>query len=220
MFAKEIQSFKSWLECTPVADDRLWNRKLEAISPLEIQLFYARAGLRGHKNIAVEAIDRLQSALIIGAVQGQVPAAALCLIKHEVPRARHDADEFADCLVRLRPARRQATLFALNAESSLDQVVDLSWHDVRQMQQIRSEVRNILLARSRVRILRMPHVFWEWIDDNTAAPLVELEKSIQDAFRMSWPAVVASWSEMLWMSPRADAAHFASVVEEIAAGRL
>lgn len=49
MFAKEIQSFKSWLECTPVAHDRLWNRKLEAISPLEIQLFYARAGLRGHK---------------------------------------------------------------------------------------------------------------------------------------------------------------------------
>lgn len=80
-----------------------------------------------------------------------MPAAALGLIKHEVPRARHDADEFADCLVRLRPARRQATLFALNAESSLDQVVDLSWHDVREMQQIRSEVRNILLARSRVR---------------------------------------------------------------------
>lgn len=88
MLATQLGAFDKWLKTTELSDDRLWKRDLETVSDMEIQMFYARHSQRGIKTLAHEAIDRLQAALILEAVKGQVPDAALRLITHEVPRVR------------------------------------------------------------------------------------------------------------------------------------
>lgn len=220
MLATQLGAFDKWLKTTELSDDRLWKRDLETVSDMEIQLFYARHSQRGIKTLAHEAIDRLQAALILEAVKGQVPDAALRLITHEVPRDRFCVDEFMDGLVKMRPVRRAAVLYALQGKWEPSRVSELTWDEARRMSQVKLDLREILKAQARVRLLRLPYVFWEWVDDRTAAPLMGLKESAEQAFKCTWPSLVTRFESMLWISRRADVSHFLGIAEELATGRL
>ena len=221
MRASEVGSFGEWLKTSPLADDRLWRRDLETVSNTELQLFYARAGLYGLKGNAVEAISRLQSALILAAVNGELTSkGALRLIGHEPPCERFDTDEFVDGLVKLSPARRAATLYALTARMAPEKVAELTWHEVAAMRQIHPQLREILASRAKVRHMKLPYVFWEWATEHIAVPLLKLGPTAEDAFGCTWPALQERFKTMLQISGRSDARSFISLVEEVAAGRV
>lgn len=220
MLASDLAGFGAWLKASPVAADRMWARPLEAISDSELQLFYARCGLMGLKKEAVEAIDHLQTALVLEAMHGRVSQAALRLVTHEPPLERFTVDEFIDGLVKLRPHRRAAVLYALQGRHTPEEVAEVTWHDIRRMHQIPARQQAILDIQARVRQLRLPYVFWEWATPTLATPLVGLTVSAADAFGCSWPALQVRFDDMLWISGRADAASFLGISEEIATGRL
>lgn len=221
MRASELRTFGQWLPSSPLASDRFWNRELELVSDTEISLFYARAGLMGLKGHAVEAMDKLQTALILSAMDGtEVPKEAMRLVAHELPVERFMVDEFIDHLVKLSPERRSAVLFALELKRAPERIVELTWSEVKQMAQLSSNLKEILKARARVRHLKLPYVFWEWATDRIASPLLQLAVSAEEAFGMSWPRIQERYSTMLWINGQADAASFTGLVEEVAAGKL
>jgi hypothetical protein len=219
--ASELRTFGQWLPESPLASDRFWNRDLELVSDTEISLFYARAGLQGLKAHAVEAIDRLQTALILAAIDGtEVPKEAMRLVAHEPPVERFAVDEFIDLLVKLPDARRSAVLYALAMHDTPERVTELTWSEARKLIQMPPQIRDILAGRAKVRHLKLPYVFWEHASDRVAAPLVQLAVSAEEAFGMPWPRIQQRYSCMLWVSGKADVASFQGLVEEVAAGRL
>jgi hypothetical protein len=220
MRAVDLETFERWVGGTPLVKDRLWRRPVEDITPLEVQLLYARAGLVGMRSQAIEAIDRLQTALLIAVAQGRVSRQTLRIITHEPPSNPYMIDEFLDCLVKLRPARRAAVLFALDAQFAPARVVELTWHEAKSIAQVKSQAREILQVQARNRHLRLPYVFWEWVSDKVAAPLLHLERDAQKAFSCDWPALQVRFTNMVWISARSDAVSFLDLAEEAASGRL
>lgn len=221
MRASELRNFGPWLPSSPLADDRFWNRDLELVSDTELQLFYARAGLKGLKGHAVEAIEKLQTALVLAAMDGtEVPAGAMRLVGHQTPIERYHVDEFIDLLVKLPAERRSAVLFALEMRQAPERVVELTWSEALAMRQISTQVREILKARAKVKHIKLPYVFWEWATDRIATPLVQLAVSAEKVFGEPWDRIQQRYATMLWVSHRADQASFLHLVEEVAAGRL
>lgn len=219
MRATQLPQFNNWLSATVLLNDRLWQRELAQISEMEIQLFYARAGLRGARQQATEAIDRLQSILILKAVEGALSQDDLRLIEHEVPDDLYCVDEFVDGLVQMAPVRRAAALFALECQIPADQVVELSWYKANRMKQLTPNAREILLAQGRTRHLRLPYVFWEWKTPVIATCLIGLQEEVELAMGKSWPALQVAFTSMLWISGRADGSSFLQIAEEVLAGQ-
>lgn len=220
MLVSDIPSFQQWLSQSPLADDRLWRRDLAQISELEIQLFYARAHLRGLKKDAVNAIDQLQSELLVGAIEGTVPKEALRLIGHEPPPDRFAVNEFLDLLVKVSAHRRMAILFALATRQDPERVAELSWEHAGKLTQLPELCQEILRVRAKVRHLKLTYVFWEWATPKIAAPLLSLRESAEEAFDMSWPSIQARWIDMLWINGSAEKRSFLGLVEEVSAGKL
>lgn len=220
MRATQVGKFGSWLASTAVSEDRLWQRELDQISPLEIQTFYARASQAGQRSVAIEAIDRLQTALITAAIEGHCTQADLRIVGHEIPSDPYCVDDFIDGLLNLRPARRAAVLYALECVIEPEQVEELSWYKVKTLTQLKPNAQEILKAQAKTRHLRLPYVFWEWKTPDIAAPVLGLRSDAAMAFDQTWPALQASFTDMLWVSGRADAASFLGLAEEIRAGRL
>lgn len=220
MLVSDIPSFSTWLASTQFANDRLWSRHLEQISETEIQLFYARAGLRGLKREAAQVIDQLQTDLLLAAVESDVPQAALGIITHEPPRDRFTTDEFLDRLVKINRDRRAATLFALSTKQDPERVMELCWSSVGSLQQLSGLSKEILTTRSKTRHLRLPYVFWEWATPKIAAPLLMLRESAEDAFGSNWPTIQQCWSDMLWINASAERHDFLRLVDEVVSGKL
>lgn len=221
MRASELRTFGQWLPSSPLASDRFWNRDLELVSDTEISLFYARAQLQGLKSNAIEAMDKLQAALVLASIDGtELPKGALRLVAHELPLERFTVDEFIDSLVKLPAARRAAVVFALEMRDTPERVAELTWSDTATMMQLPTQVQQILKSRGQVRHLKLPYVFWEWATERIASPLLQLAVSAEQAFGEPWQRIQQRYSTMLWVSGRADAASFYGLVEEVAAGRL
>lgn len=217
----ELKGFGDWVAGTALANDRLWQRDLDVVSELEVQLLYARAGLRRLKPLAVEAIDRLQSALLINAIDGEpLSPAAMKLIGHEPPSDPYIIDEFLDSLVKLRPARRAATLFALYQKIEPQRVADLTWAQAKLLAQLKPAARELLATQGKTRHMQLPYVFWEWMTPTSAGPLLRLEEDAERAFEARWPTIQVKFDDMLWISGRADCASFLGIVDEVAKGRL
>lgn len=220
MWARELGSFEKWLSGSAVSDDVFWTRELGELAPIDIQLFYARCGLKGRKSEGVEAIERLQSCLILAAVSGEVGRAEMRLVMHQPPREPFLVDEFVDFLVKLRPTRRAAVLFALDTRSSPERALSLTWRDSAGLHQLSPLGLEVITARGKMRHLSLPYVFWEWMTPDTATPLIGLEESACHAFDCTWPALQVRFNEMLWVSGRANATSLVHLVEEVTAGRL
>lgn len=218
----ELRGFSQWLNegGAPLAQDRLWARDLTQARPMEAQLFLARAQLQGHQALAREALDRMQTALIAGAVEGELSGAELALLAVDVPSDPYLVDEFIDDLAKLRPARRLATLFALETHTEAARVEELTWADAKRLSQLKPLSRDILASCARTRHLRLPYVFWEWSTPELATPVLGLQRDTERAFGRTWPALQFAFDTMIWTSSRADASHLLGLVEEVARGRL
>lgn len=202
----DLASVQRWLPTHSTAADQLWRREALAVSEMELQLFYARAGLQGKRQDAIEAIDALQAAVILSAFNGELSEPPRAIVMHEPPQEPFLVDELVDGLIKLRPARRQACLLALETTKCPGDIANLTWPDTRQMHQLSSLGQEILQAAGRTRHLSLPYVFWEWATQTIAAPLLELQWSVERAFDCTWPELTGRYRRMIKLHRGADAA--------------
>jgi hypothetical protein len=204
----DLNSVQFWLPQHPTAHDSLWQRQVGDVSETDIQLFYARAGLKRQRRAAIDAIDQLQTALILAAIHGELgeAGAPAALILHELPPEPFLVDELVDGLARMPLARRQACMFALEAHLTPQETADLTWRDAAQLQRLSPLARELLQAASQVRHLKLPYVWWQRATPTIATPLLELTWSAREAFDCSWPELAQRYARMVRVNPSADAA--------------
>lgn len=218
MNAKELPGFSEVLSSHKLGNDRIWSRPLSQISETEVQLFYARS--TGRRTEAADLIAALQSELLANAVRGTVRGDELRLVAHEPPNPRYAVDEFIDKLVCFSRPRRQAILLALVTKTPLSKVAALEWQALPSESQVDGLAREILQERSKLRHLRLPYVFWEYVTEKIAAPLIKLEKEAEKVFGMPWPAIQMTWTDMIWISSRSEKFGLLSVLDEVQSGKL
>ena len=202
----ELAGVRGWLPTHPLVGDLIWQRDTHAISENEIQLFYARAGILGLRQDAIEAIDTVQAVVIRAAFDGELSDPPMALVMHEAPYEPYFVDELVDSLAKLRPARRQAVLFALDTADSLPNVAAITWADAGKFRQLSPLCAEILATASKTRHLKLPYVFWEWVNPQIATPLLELQWSVEQAFDCRWPELVQRYGHMVKIHRGADSA--------------
>ena len=131
--------------------------------------------------------------------------------------SRFFVDELIDGLGKLSEARQRACLFALEADLELEQVANMTWRGYRDEVDVTTPLMAEVIA-SQVRHLRLPYVFWEFSMPRVASPLLDLQKSIESAFRMPWGQLQQAYKSMVWIDRREDARHFTSLVQQLAPG--
>lgn len=178
-----------------------------AVSDVEIQLFYAKQGIARRK-LAVDAIDQLQASVILSLLSGELKESPGAIIIHELPEDPFLVDELVDGLRKLRPARRQACLFALESNQTPKQVMNLTWREAADLQGLSKLSKDILKSASKTRHFTLPYVFWEWATEQIATPLLELEWSAQKAFSHNWPELAARYKRIIVLNRHADATSF------------
>lgn len=213
MRLQDIESVSRALALSPLANDLFWRHDIGAVTEMDIQLFYARAGLMGHRKIALDLIDRTQSALIMASFDGVISQPSAAIILHEFPPEPFLVDELVDGLVKLKPSRRQACLFALESNSTPQAAADLLWSAARRLNQLTPLCLEILAAAGRTRHLHLPYVFWEWATPNIATPLLELQWSVEKAFDCSWPELARRYRTILQLNRGAEAASFLELAQ-------
>lgn len=212
MLLGEMGRLAAALEKSPVGSDPIWRKPVDAVSEMDIQLFYARASVSGHRQAAVEIMDQAQAVAIAVAFDGHQVAPALIL--HSPPEHPYMIDEFMDGLMRLKGHRRLACLFALESGEGLESAALLRWAQVKP--QHRTGVTGHVLAMAdRSRHIRLPYVFWEWATEHIAAPLLELTWSVENAFERPWPALARRYRDMVWVSQRAERVSFEQVIGQL-----
>lgn len=210
----DLPALAGFLETSPVGSDPLWQREAFLIDEAAITLYYARAAGAGRRAAAVEAIDRAQSAAILYAFDHPEGNAQLQgIVLHSPPEQPYFVDEFVDSLIKLRPARRRACLFALELTMEPDKVTTLTFAQARQFNQLTDLCIEILAMQGATRHFKLPYVFWEWATDVIATPLIKLGWSIEQVFECPWPHLQRRYKEMICVNRHADATSFLQLVE-------
>jgi len=201
----------------PVGADPIWDRDGSQLTDTDIQLFYARSGLKRLRQQAIDAIDKAQAVVIRALFVGELPRGAFAvLVLHEAPPMPYMADEFVDGLVKLRPARRGACIFLLENRMDANAVTNLLWSstDSRGFSSTSLEVLN---AAKLTRHIKLPYVFWEWATPNIASPLLELQCSIEDAFGCDIAELQTRYDRMVMVDRRSDATSFLNLAKQLGA---
>lgn len=206
MRLSDLSGVKRWLSDHPTAQDRLWERDVLKVSEGEIQMFYARAGAAARRQ-AIEAIDALQAAIIAAKFKGELTELPEAIMLHELPVDPFMVDDLVVGLSKLRPARRQACLYALESKDSPEAIITLAWKDTRHGQ-LSSLCSEILASAARTRHFKLEYVFWEWATTEIAAPLLELRWSVESAFACSWEDLAERYRRMIKLNRGADSASF------------
>lgn len=206
MLVGEVGAFGVWVRNSAVSDDRLWQRPLGKISDMEIHLFYARQGLKGMRDEAIDAISRLQAACVTLSFHGDLDMGeAATVIMHEPPDPRFMVDELIDGLVKLTPARRHAVLFDLECAQLIGDSHTLVWDQILPnrgaLTRLAREVLAVALSR---RNLKLPYVFWEWATPTIAGPLLHYRRDVEAAFGMNCALLQARYSGMIMIDRRAE----------------
>jgi hypothetical protein len=212
MLVRHIGGFGETLVNTPVGQDRLWNRPVAQVSESEIQLFYARMALAGHRQEAIDAIDRLQAICVRLAVEGKGQGLE-AIILHVPPDRRFYVDELIDGLSKLTHHRRLACLYALEMKDAPLKVAGLTWRQVPM--DLTDLAQEVVTAAAQTRHIRLPYVFWEWATEKIGTPLLDLESSITEAFECSWPALAQRYENIIKIDRRADSASFLLLIEDV-----
>ena len=195
--------------------DRLWLSESERMSSTSIQLFYARAGLKGQREQAIEMIDQAQAVVIRSLFDGSLPENSFTeLVLHEPPPPPYMADEFVGGLIKLRPARRGATIFALETKLDPKAVSEMTWHELdrRGLSPMSLEV---LQAAQGTRHIKLPYVFWEWATESIACPLLGLGPSIEKAFGCTLAELQGRYDRMILIDRRAEGASLLSLTKQV-----
>ncbi|QFZ84655.1 hypothetical protein GFK26_18685 [Variovorax paradoxus] len=198
-----------------VSGDPIWDRDGGQLTNTDIQLFYARSGLKRLRQNAIDAVDKAQAVVIRALFCGELPRGAFAaLVLHEAPPTPYLADEFVDGLVKLAPARRGACIYMLENRMAASEVTDLLWSslDPRGFSQTSMEV---LKAATLTRHIKLPYVFWEWATPNIASPLLDLQASIESAFECGVAALQERYDRMVMVDRRSDETSFLSLVKQL-----
>lgn len=206
MVLRQLSGVKGWLENHPLSSDPFWDKEHAGLSEMDIQLFYARSGIAKREQ-AAKAIDTLQAIVIAASFKGEIKNPSSALILHETPQSPFMVDELVEGLAKMRPARRQACLFALENHMPPDKVLSMTWADAKNLRQLSPLSKEIIAQADKTRHFKLPYVFWEWATTEIAAPLLELSHSIEYAFGMDYPKLQRKFDRMLVANPSADAAH-------------
>jgi len=218
MRLRDLEGVAQILLGTHLAQDPIWDRELTRLTEIDITLFYARAGIQDRR-LAIELVERVQSAAIVAAFKGHKEAGLSAIIAHTPPSDPFLVDELVSGLAKLPVPRRQTCLFALTAELSLTQASSLTWPEANS-KQWPLLCQEILEVRSKTRHIRLPYVFWEWATPRIAAPVMQLQASVEEAFDCSWPQLVEKHSRMLRINRGADSASFLQLADEVRRGAL
>ncbi|MBS0450338.1 MAG: hypothetical protein JSS14_03425 [Proteobacteria bacterium] len=179
-----------------------------------IQLFYARAGLKGQRERAINLVDLAQGAVIHALFFGKLDEGSFAaLVLHEPPPEPYMADEFVDGLVKLSPARRTACIFMLENRMPHERVTELTWDMIDGMR-LRGAVAEVIAAMRQTRHERLPYVFWEWATQSIAAPLLHLGPGIERAFGCKLPELAARYSRMVMIDRNAESASFMQLARQ------
>ncbi|USU18453.1 hypothetical protein [Paraburkholderia fungorum] len=109
-------------------------------------------------------------------------------------------------LAPLSNTRKQAVLFALDTGTSLDDTVMLGWKDGLRKQTTEFG-RELIRAQPRHR--RLDYVFWEYLEDGSAAPLFGLENSVSEVTMVrSFGDLKALYDRMVWINSKVEAECF------------
>lgn len=214
----DVQGMGAIFTVDGLVSDPLWSRTPEKLTPTDIQLFYARAGLKGLRNEAIDCIDRAQAVVLKELVAGNLPRGSFAaLVLHEVPLEPYMADEFVEGLIKLASARRGACIYALEHGMAPADVTELTWGKLK----IKDENKICLEVLNAARIerhLRLPYVFWEWATPTIASPLLGLQLSIEKAFGCPIAQLQERYKRMVLIHRGAEAASFMSLANQIAKG--
>ena len=197
-----------------IGNDPIWNRTAFELTDNDIQLFYARWGIKGQRQRAIDLIDVAQAEVVKALFAGQLPKMAFsALVLHEIPPQPFMADEFVDGLTRLRPSRRGACVFMLETHLAPSAVTDLSWKDLEFLQLTRTASEVVDAARVQ-RNGNLPYVFWEWATEHIASPLLELGPTIEKAFGSSVAELQVRYSRMIMIDRRTESASLLSLIKK------
>jgi hypothetical protein len=106
----------------------------------------------------------------------------------------------------LSHTRKQAVLFALDTGTSLDDTVLLGWKEGLR-KQMTAFGRDLI--RSQPRHLRLDYVFWEYLENGSAAPLFGLENSVSEVtMGRSFADLKALYDRMVWIDSKVEAECF------------
>lgn len=119
-------------------------------------------------------------------------------------------------LAPLSNTRKQAVLFALETHGTLDDTVMLGWKEGLRMQTTQF-ARDLI--RFRPRHLRLDYVFWEYLENGSAAPLFGLEDSVREAtMGRSFAELQALYDRMVWIDSKAEAESFKQELRNVMEG--
>lgn len=198
-----------------LGSDPVWSRTGSQLTGTDIQLFYARSGLKGKRQEAVDLVDQAQAAVIRALFCGELEKGAFAaLVLHEQPPEPFMADEFVDGLIKLQPSRRAACIYLLENRMVGNEVTDLTWMglDLRGKSQLSLDV---ITAAKVTRHIKLPYVFWEWATENIASPLLNLQTTLELAFSCSLPELQARYDRMVMIDRRADSASLLDLARQL-----
>jgi hypothetical protein len=218
MRLRDVAGMSEVLAGTELGNDPVWSREEDRLSGTDIQLFYARNGLKGQKQAAIDLIDQAQAVVIRALFAGDLPKGAFsALVLHETPPAPYMADEFVEGLVRLRPSRRGACIFALENHMPPAQVTELFWTQL-DLASLSKASLEVIRAQRVMRHIRLPYVFWEWATPSIASPLLVLKPTIEEAFAIPMVELQERYDRMVLIDRRADALSFMALVKAVDRG--
>ena len=109
-------------------------------------------------------------------------------------------------LAPLSSTRKQAVLFTLDTHGTLDDTLTLGWKEALRMQTTQF-ARDLI--RAQPRHLRLDYVFWEYLENGSAAPLFGLKDSVSEVtMGRSFAELQALYDRMVWIDPKVEAESF------------
>lgn len=211
----DIGELKKTLAKDGVGADSFWDRTAFQLTDTDIQLFYARCGLEGLRQAAIAAVDQAQAVVIRALFCGELAKGSFAaLVLHEPPPEPYMADEFVDGLIKLRPSRRGACVFALEQKLSPDAVMDLLWSQVPALS-LTAQSQEIVKVARLTRHVKLPYVFWEWATPSIACPLIGLRTGIEAAFECGITRLQERYDRMVMLNRRAESTSFLDLARQL-----
>ena len=167
MLLKDVGNVHALLKDSPLAISRLWERNVETIKPIEFTCFIRRMKSRGYEVQASNAVELAVNEIFKAIIQDEIKS--IELIKLFTEYRDPDFGKIKEKLVKLSLVRRKAFMFMLETGMTAQEVVKLSWTEVKK--KTLTETASLVL-RSLPRHITSNFVFWEYGSKANAMPII------------------------------------------------
>jgi hypothetical protein len=213
MLLKDLGQVRQFLLSSPVFSDKLWDRQASEVQPSDLTYFLARMTGHGLTKEAKQALDVLQTQAIHASIFDGLNSLPFLDFDFGGLDNRFAVDDLVTGLGAMTAVQGQATLLALELRFQPTQTSELMWSQVLRLppSSITPLASEVIRARNALRHIRLPYVFWSYLDANVAAPLLDLRHVAEKAFGCTWEALAADYETILMIDSRAEAASFLEV---------